>query len=291
MRKFFLLILTTILFSSIYGQANKAIPRDIVSSIKNEAVLVVIDGNSVFDVALKKAVEKEWKFSKYEFTTTKELQSNYKERSYVPIYGFFDGSIEGQNGRSIIPCLGLITKFKTKDGVTITNTGKKKDAPTFDLRGKRVLDFNRYIAHEEDPKEEIESDVAFITQQISQFLTTLEKAENKVKTRNSYTKFVNKKDVKSYQKTTLLICQDDLDEKLKKSDVIAKYKGKCEVVDKKRFNQALAQNEKVLIYRFYQNSHNIVDCATNELLYYGVFLMKTKKKAQMESFSEFGKRL
>lgn len=270
-----LLMLSIALFS--YSQMKKVIPQKEVSLLKNETVMIVLKENDIFSEALKKAVEKNWTFSKYKFTTLEELKSKYEEKEALPMFGFFDGvytitDSEGRTNTYHPYCLGLTQKFRTKT--------------YHDIKGKEVVDFYTFSKDTTASPSSIEADLVLITQQINNYLIIRENIENKVKNRNSFFKYVNKKEIKGAKKKVMLIYEKDLSNEFNKSKIKFKY----QVVNRERFNEAILNKEDVLIYYLEGNFHHIISAKNGQLLHHYSSSFQGVSKAQAQMFNDFGKR-
>jgi hypothetical protein len=278
MKKSILMLLMSTITLFGYSQIKKVIPQKEVSLIKNGTVMIILKENDIFSDALKKTVEKNWTFSKYEFTTLEELQSKHKEKEVLPIFGFFDGmyNLTASDGsvKTYHPsCIGLTRKFRTKT--------------YYDIRGKGVVDFYTFSKDSAASLHSIEADLTLITQQINNYLSIRENIENKVKSRASFFRYVNKQDIEDIKKKTMLISKEDLNRKFNTSDI----KFKHQIVKNNRINDAILNKEDVLIYYLNGTTHNIISAKDGRLLhYYLASILQRESKAQSQIFKDFRKR-
>lgn len=88
------LILTVVLFvsHSTYAQIDLFNKKENLKDFNYKTLMVVIENNSIVDLALKEAVEKKWKISKYEFCNLDEFEQLKGDTSYyflVRVQGIF----------------------------------------------------------------------------------------------------------------------------------------------------------------------------------------------------------
>src|SRR5438552_10260865 len=96
-------------YGQYYGQfgdiSNKQLDK-----LKLTTLKVVLKKDDPFSAAFKKAVEKNWTFTKYEFINEDAL-SQYKEKDEVFLLGYFNGSFHiGQKFMLDVPFIGIVNK-------------------------------------------------------------------------------------------------------------------------------------------------------------------------------------
>ena len=79
--------------------------------------------------------------------------------------------------------------------------------------------------------------------------------------------------------------------KFKKSDISKSYTLKYSIVEKEIIDNAIINNEDVLYYKHWYNSHCLISAKTGEVIHCYTALLKGAKKCQEELFKEYGKRL
>lgn len=75
-----------------YSQIDLFNKKEYLSDFNNKTLIVVLENNSLADLALKEAVEKKWELSKYQFCTLEEFEQMKTDTSYyflVRVKGIF----------------------------------------------------------------------------------------------------------------------------------------------------------------------------------------------------------
>ncbi len=90
-----------------------------VNEIKKNVIKVVLKDNDEtnFSESLKKSIEENWTFTKYEFITESELSSKYEHKDDVSLFGYFDAMFEHLAGKTNyimknVPVIALTNCFR-----------------------------------------------------------------------------------------------------------------------------------------------------------------------------------
>ena len=236
--------------------------------------MVVLKENDSYSKVLKKIIEENWTFNKYEFTTEEKLKVKYKNRTPLPIIGFFEGFDEyvGSYETKIttgIKFFGFVTVFKTKKNYNLD---------------KDVVQIIRLSTLEKlTSKEEIEATLTREIQETNNFLIVMSNSDNKTHSRKAYWKYINKKDLTDFRSKKILILDEDLNRKYIKSNDLDTKKYNYKLVSQERINKAILNKEDVLIYYSPYSWGSIAWAKNSEFL-------ATVIKANVNAIKEFRKR-
>ena len=230
MKKIIFTILVTISFSFAHGQFGE-LPYNQVAELKQQTIKVALNEGDPFSSAFKKAVEENWTFTKYEFTTEEKiLSSGYEKKDEVFQLGFYKGTF--QNSKYVmenVPFIGIVNKI----------AGKKNYA-----NGK---DFNIYFPYPIDGIEEkyLPGYLALNIQLLDNYLKKLGDPNRKTPTLYVYLKNIETKNIEC-KKKKILICKEDL--YAEEADITSTYKFDYEIVSRDKINEAILNKEDVLFY-------------------------------------------
>lgn len=276
MKRNLLLLIVSLITISSFGQNSRLVfSNENVASYKQATTMVMLKENDLYCKILKKVIEENWTFNKYEFTTEEKLKATYKEKAPLPMVGFFEGysNYAGSYETVLttgIQAIGFVTVFKSKK---YYNMKKKEVVHAFDLGKLKEL----------TSEESIEAFLTHAIQDINNYLIVMGNPDNKVRSRKAYWKYVNKKDLNDFKGKIILISQKDVyNKKFKNNDVAAKeYNYK--IVSQERIVKAIIDKEDVLIH--YSDSFGHINWAKN-----GELLAANIGSNESGLFKEFRKR-
>jgi len=240
MNKTLLIVLLVAANLISYGQNPRlAFSNKNIAAYKQATTMIIIKENDLYSKILKKVIEDNWTFNKYEFTTKEKLKSTYEEKASLPMLGIFKGYIDyvgsyETNLTTGIQFIGFVTLFKTKK--------------YYNLKNKEVVHaFTLSELQELTTEAEIEAFFTVLIQDLNNYLIVLGDPESNVHSRKAYWSYINKKDLKNFQNKKILISENDVNEKFK-LDVASAKKYNYEIVGKERIVEAILNKEDILIY-------------------------------------------
>lgn len=240
MKKILLIVLLITLNSISYSQNPRlAFSSKNIATYKQATTMVMLKENDVYSKILKKVINDNWTFNKYEFTTEEKLKSKYKEKASLPMLGFFKGYLDyvGSNESYTttgIQSIGFVTVFKTEKNYNLNN---KEVVHAFKLDNLKELKSDSAI----------EASLTVMIQDLNNYLIVLGTPESKVKSRKAYWNYINKKNLKNFKNKKILISEDEVKEKFK-LDISSAKKYNYEVVSQARITKAILGKEDILIY-------------------------------------------
>lgn len=240
MKKTLIITLFITISSIVYSQNPRlTFSNKNLAAYKQATTMIMLKEDDTYSKILKKVIEDNWTFNKYEFTTEEKLKSTYEEKTPLPMLGIFEGYIDyvGSYETSLttgIPFIGFVTLFKTKKYYNLKN---REVVHAFTINDLKEL----------TTEKEIESFFTVLIQDLNNYLIVLGNPENKVHSRKAYWSYINKKDLKDFQNKKILISENDVDKKFKQ-DVSSAKKYNYKIVSKERIDEAILNKEDVLIY-------------------------------------------
>ncbi len=244
------------------------------ATYKQATTMVMLKENNRYHTILKRVIEKNWTFNKYEFTTEEKLKTKYKEKSPLPILGFIEGYSDyvgtNESSRTLgIQSIGFATMFKSKKYYNMEN---KEVVHAFSLNNIEDL----------KTEKSIEAFFTVIIQDLNNYLIVLGNPDNKVHSRKSYWNYTKRKDIKSFKnKKILLSKKDSWNEKFMLDEEAAK-KYNYQFVSEERITEAILNNEDVLIY--YSDNWGHINWAKNGELIEDI--IRSKQNIMFKEFRE-----
>jgi hypothetical protein len=227
------LIILSFLFSSCILSLNAQwgdVSKKELDKLKNSTMLVVLKGEESFISSLKKAIEDNWTFTKFEFVTESEVQKKFVNKEEVFLFGYFTGDFSSYKYTlKEMPVIGIAERYLTKGKYKIQ--GDIKICYPYPFEGIESQYLDAYLK--------------VYVQLLNNYLELLNAPDSKVKSMYAYYIQVKTRN-KLCRDKKLLICEED---NYLTDDVIKSiYKGDYEIVKRERINKAILNREDVLIY-------------------------------------------
>ena len=241
-----------------YGQLSAVEYKSkLFDQFKASKTYILMTGNAKYDSELQAAVKDLWKITPYEFIGGKEFDAKVSDKSASFLF---------------LVDIGVGSYGQQYNYLALMNGGKKS------LSKYNYTDLIAYCPINHFHNEPSNIDCAYrVRNMIASMLQSMEIVQkndlkgNSLKIAKQLQEIYNSK-AKNISKRTLLICQDNIGDKLSKSDIAGVYPYKFEMCSKEKIEQAI--KDKSTAYYYFQacvtmnKSMFVFDPSNGEVVYF-----------------------